>query len=165
MRKLTISVLLGAALALPALASEPAALEVPDLEIVVGADWTGSLTYLNYQEPFIEFTIPATLTVTATETGLKLAYAYPEEPHANSTVQAEISANGTKLMGEPIVSNTELETGGREIRTQFACEDMGQSATCEMTYSLAASELRITKMVTYDGETEAFHRNAYVFTR
>lgn len=165
MRKMTVSGLLGVALILPALASEPDALEVADLEIVVGTEWTGSLTYLNYQEPFIDFTIPATLTVTATEAGLKLAYAYPEEPHANSTVQAEISANGRKLMGEPIVSNTELETGEREIRTRFACEDMGRAAVCEMTYSLAPSALRITKMVTYDGETDAFRRNAYVFTR
>ena len=165
MRKLMVSALFGAALAIPALASEPTALEVADLEVVVGAEWTGSLTYLNYQEPFIDFTIPATLAVTATEAGLKLAYTYPEEPHANSTVQAEISANGTKLMGEPIVSNTELESGGREIQTRFACEDMGRSAVCEMTYSLAPLELRITKMVTYDGETEAFRRNAYVFTR
>ena len=165
MRKWKISLLMVPALMAPAFATEPPALDVADLEVVVGADWTGSLTYLNYQEPFIEFTIPAALTVTATEAGLKLAYEYPDEPHANSTVQAEISANGTKLMGEPIVANTELENGGRMIQTAFACEDMGRSAACEMTYSFAPSELRITKMVTYDGETESFRRNAYVFTR
>lgn len=165
MRKLMISLLVAPISAAFASATEPPPLEVTDLEVIVGSDWTGSLTYLNYQEPFIDFTIPATLTVNATEAGLKLAYAYPDEPHANSTVQVEIGANGGELMGEPIVSNTELEAGGREIVTAFDCEDMGRAAACEMTYAFAPTELRIRKMVTYQGETDSFRRNEYVFTR
>ena len=165
MRKLMISLLVAPISATMASAMEPAPLEVTDLEVAIGSDWTGSLTYLNYQEPFIDFTIPVTLTVTAAEAGLKLAYVYPDEPHANSTVLAEIGANGSELMGEPIVSNTEREDGGREIVTAFDCEDMGRAAACEMTYAFAPKELRIKKMVTYEGETESFRRNAYVFTR
>lgn len=165
MQKLLISLFIAPVSAALAFASEPPPLEVADLEIVVGADWTGSLTYLNYQEPFIDFTIRAALTVTATEAGLKLAYEYPDEPHANSTIQAEIGANGTELMGEPIISNEELEQGGRVIVTAFDCEDMGRAAACEMTYSFAPNALRIKKMVSYDGETESFRRNEYVFTR
>ena len=65
MQKLMISLLVVPVSAALAFASEPAPLEVADLEVVVGADWTGSLTYLNYQEPFIDFTIPAALKVTA----------------------------------------------------------------------------------------------------
>ena len=165
MQKLMISLLVAPVSAALAFASEPAPLEVAELEVVVRADWTGSLTYLNYQEPFIDFTIPAALKVTATDAGLKLAYEYPDEPRANSTVQAEIGANGTELMGEPIVANMVLEAGGRVIVTAFDCQDMGRAAACEMTYSFAPAELRIKKMVTYEGETESFRRNEYVFTR
>ena len=165
MKSLSVSLVVSAMILAPAFAAETPPLDATDLEIVVGTDWKGSLTYLNYQEPFIDFTIPATLEVTAIETGLQLAYKYPDEPHANSTIQAEIGENGMMLMGEPIVLNTAMEDGGRLIKTAFGCEDMGRSATCEMTYAFSPTELRIKKMVAYDGETEGFRRNEYVFTR
>lgn len=165
MKSLSFSLFASAVIAVPAFAAEAPPLEAADLEVVVGSDWTGSLTYLNYQEPFVDFTIPAALEVTATEKGLQLAYKYPDEPHANSTIQAEIGAGGTTLMGELIVSNEVLDDGGRLIETAFPCEDMGQSASCEMTYAFSATELRIKKMVTLEGETEGFRRNEFVFTR
>ncbi|MEO0450693.1 MAG: hypothetical protein AAFZ74_10300 [Pseudomonadota bacterium] len=165
MKLLVVSLLSSVVVTFAAVAAETPPLEASDLEIAIGADWTGSLTYLNYQDPFVDFTIPAALEVEATETGLQLAYKYPDEPHANSTIVAEISQNGTLLMGEPIVSNLTLEDGGREVKTAFDCEDMGRPAACEMTYSFSANELRIKKMVTFEGETEGFRRNEYVFTR
>lgn len=165
MKLFTASLFGSVVLTASAFANEAPPLEPSDLEIAVGSDWTGSLTYLNYQEPFVDFTISAALEVSATETGLQLAYKYPDEPHANSTIVAEIGQNGTLLMGEPIVSNLALEDGGREVKTAFDCEDMGRPAACEMTYAFSATELRIKKMVTYAGETEGFRRNEYVFTR
>lgn len=164
--KLTpVAFIAPAIVVLSAHAGEAVSLSPSDLVVVAGDDWTGSLTYLNYQAPFEDVTIPANLEVEATETGLKLGYIYPDEPHANSTITLKVSEDGTMMMGEPIVSNTLLETGAREVKTAFPCEDMGKAASCEMTYTFGASELNVTKMVTYEGETDAFRRNAYSFTR
>lgn len=156
---------LCAGLWLPAAANEAPSVALEELSVVEGKDWTGSLTYLNYQEPYRDFTITAALEVTPVEGGLKLAYKYPDEPQANSTIIAKISDDGRSFMGEPVVQNTVLEVGGREIKTAFACDDMGRPAACEMTYSLSPTTVRIKKMVTYVGETESFRRNEYVFTR
>ena len=165
MKLITASAIASAILTLAAHAGEAEGLSPSDLAMVAGTDWTGSLTYLNYQPPFEDVTIPANLEVDATDTGLKLAYIYPDEPHANSTVTLNVSEDGQMMMGEPIVSNTLLESGTREVKTAFACEDMGKAADCEMTYAFGESELKVTKMVTYKGETDAFRRNAYTFTR
>ncbi|MEL7040163.1 MAG: hypothetical protein AAGL90_01490 [Pseudomonadota bacterium] len=163
--KLPVATVLASALiGLSATADVPK-LTRGDLEAVIGDEWTGQLTYLNYQAPFNDVTIRAALQASAADNGLKLDYLYPDEPNANSTVIAEIGADGTSFMGEPIVSNEMLEDDVRLVKTGYPCEDMGRAAMCEMTYRLAPTELRIKKMVTYDGETEAFRRNEYVFTR
>ena len=165
MKLITAAFIVPAIFTLSAHASETEGLSASDLAVVAGNDWTGSLTYLNYQPPFEDVTIPANLEVEATNTGLKLAYIYPDEPHANSTVTLKVSENGQTMMGEPIVSNMLLDSGIREVKTAFPCEDMGKAASCEMTYAFGASQLNISKMVTYEGETDAFRRNAYSFTR
>ena len=165
MKLISAAFIAPALLGLSAHAGETEGLSPSDLAVVAGTDWTGSLTYMNYQPPFEDVTIPANLEVEATDTGLKLAYIYPDEPHANSTVTLKVSGNGQWMMGAPIVSNTLSESGLREVKTAYSCEDMGKKASCEMIYSFGASELNVTKMVTYEGETEAFRRNAYSFTR
>ena len=165
MKSITAALIVPAFLTLSAHAGEAEGLSLSDLSVVAGTDWTGSLTYLNYQPPFEDVTIPANLEVEATDTGLKLAYIYPDEPHANSTVTLKVSEDGKVMMGEPIVSNMLLDSGIRQVKTAYACEGMGKAASCEMTYSFGASELNVTKMVTYEGEADAFRRNAYSFTR
>lgn len=144
--------------------------EVPPLsldmfEIIAGDDWKGSLTYLNYQAPFEDVTIQADVEISLVEAGLKLDYKYPNEPHANSSVLAEITDAGMVFMNEPIVAHTLTDDGIRTVTTAFSCEDMGRPAQCEMTYSFSADALDIKKMVTYESEAEAFRRNAYSFQR
>ena len=134
-------------------------------DVIIGNDWTGELTYLNYGEPVKDFTIPAALKVERVEAGVKMAYIYPDEPHQNSTITVRMSEDGSKLMGAPLTVNRMLDTGSREFRTEYACEDMGRTASCEMIYQLRADQVVMRKMVTYAGETDAFRRNEYVFTR
>ena len=145
--------------------AETPALTLDTFNEIVGDDWTGELTYLNYGEPVKDFTIPAALEVEQIESGLKMAYIYPDEPHQNSTLTVRISEDGSRLMGAPVTQNVVLETGEREIRTEYACQDMGKTASCEMIYQLRADQVVMRKMVTYSDETEAFRRNQYVFTR
>lgn len=132
---------------------------------ILGEAWTGSLTYLNYQEPFEDVTIPANVEISFVDAGIQLDYKYPNEPHANSSVIASLSDDGLVFMDEPVIANTVSEDGTRAIKTAFVCEDMGRPAHCEMTYAFSANTLEISKMVTYDGATEAFRRNAYTFQR
>lgn len=165
MKSLALSLLISSIIALPASAENVPALTPENLETVIGADWSGSLTYLNYQEPFEDVTIPAAIEVEAIENGLAFAYKYPAEPQANSTGEALISADGTSFVGAPIVSNQVLETGSRQVITLEDCEDMGREAICAMTYTFAANAFQIEKMVTVKGESESFRRNEYVFTR
>jgi len=165
MKPLMLSICLASFTTVPAVADEPPALTAEMLEVALGEDWTGELTYLNYQEPFEDVTIRANAEIAAIENGLEIAYKYPDEPHANSSVRARISPDGKSFMGEPIVSNVALDGGARQIDTRFSCEDMGRAATCEMTYYLSTSLLEITKMVTYVDNGEPFRRNSYAFSR
>ena len=165
MQHLVLSVVFAMSLAPLSQAETATALSADSLEIVAGDDWTGTLTYLNYGEPLRDFTIPAELQVEVIERGLRLNYKYPEEPKENSSVTARISADGTKLMGAPIVANRVLDAGEREVITRYPCNDMGQTATCETILTLSQNEFRSRKMVTYEGESDAFRRNEYVFTR
>ena len=165
MKSLTLSTCLALFTAVEAVAAEPPALTPAMLEVAIGEDWTGELTYLNYQEPFEDVTIRANAEIAAIENGLEIAYKYPDEPHANSSVRARISADGKSFMGEPIVSNVALDGGARQIDTRFSCEDMGRAATCEMTYYFSPAQIEITKMVTYADGGEPFRRNSYAFSR
>ncbi|MEM7639525.1 MAG: hypothetical protein AAF269_10695 [Pseudomonadota bacterium] len=165
MKRMTCLVLLAPLFAQTGLAEETPALTPDVFDAIVGDDWLGELTYLNYGAPVKDFTIPAELDVERVEQGLKMAYIYPDEPHQNSTVTARISKDGSKLMGAPVTLNAMQASGVREIRTAYPCEDMGKAAECEMIYLLSRDEVVMRKMVTYEGETEAFRRNVYVFTR
>jgi len=136
-----------------------------DLSDMVSDQWTGGLTYLNYQEPFIDFTIPAAAIVTPIERGFEVFYQYPDEPHMNGSSEIKIGQNGTEIDGYSVVSNTVTEDGEREVRTRGTCEDMGKSASCEMVYTVSETSLSLKKLVTYDGETETFRRNEFAFTR
>lgn len=136
-----------------------------DLEKIVGDNWTGNLTYLNYGEPVQDFTIPAELDVASIENGLELYFQYPEEPSQNIRVTWLISDQGRSLAGEPIIASTEMADGTAVYVTAAPCKDMGNSATCQMSYSLSATEISIKKMVQYDDADTAFRRNEYQFSR
>lgn len=165
MKSLVISLLLSSFIASSSAAENVPAVTPESLEVVIGDDWTGSLTYLNYQEPFDDVTIPAAIEVEAIENGLAFAYKYPDEPQANSTGEALISNDGASFMGAPIVSNQALETGGHKVITLEDCEDMGREAICAMTYTFSATAFQIEKVVTLKDASESFRRNEYVFTR
>lgn len=150
----------------PYVASAETPMLTPDtFDVIVGDDWSGDLTYLNYGEPVQDFTIPAELEIERVEMGLKMAFKYPDEPHQNSTMTARVSADGSMLSGAPVTLNAVSDISTREIRTEYPCEDMGKGASCEMIYQIRSDQLVMRKMVTYSGEIEAFRRNEYVFTR
>ena len=165
MKSVLLSLGLATATTWTAQASEVQAVTPDSFDSILGTDWTGSLTYMNYQEPFEDVTIPAALEVAAVEGGFEFAYKYPDEPHANSTSLVALSAGGSVLMDQPVTANEILADGTQQITTAFACEDMGKSASCEMIYTLSSDRLSMRKMVTYEDEAQAFRRNEYNFVR
>jgi len=165
MKRLILSVLLAPIVSISIASAEPVTVSSEDLSVVIGDDWSGELTYLNYGEPVKDFTIPAEIDVSLVEGGFEFSFQYPDEPHANSTMIAAISGDGAQINDETVIANMIDESGTREIRTTFSCEDMGQSATCEMIYTLGANRFEMRKMVTYDGASDAFRRNVFRFTR
>ncbi len=127
-------------------------------------DWRGALTYLNYQEPFDYFTIPAEATVSVDGDKVTIAYRYPDEPRQNGESTARLSKDGRAFDGQPIVSATATDDAYAFV-TRYACEDMGKKATCEMTYRAGAADLYIGKRVTYADGGDPFLRNEYRLAR
>lgn len=156
---------LVSAMAWTAHASEIEAVTPESFDPILGTDWAGSLTYMNYQDPFQDVTIPAALEVAVVEGGFEFSYKYPDEPHANSSSIVVLSEGGSVLMDQPVTANETLADGMQQITTAFACEDMGKPASCEMIYVLSPNALSMRKMVTYEGEGQAFRRNEYNFVR
>lgn len=149
---------------LPALGAGPAAVTDADLARVVGDDWTGELTYQDYSPPFGKVALAAEVDVTRTATGLTLSMQYPREPQANSSDSLNVTDGGRTLGGDPVVAREEI-AGAAMITTRAPCEDDGREAVCERIYTFGDRTLSLRKTVRLAGATEAFERNAFVFTR
>ncbi|MGB3626494.1 MAG: hypothetical protein WA989_11720 [Henriciella sp.] len=135
-----------------------------DFLLIEGDGWSGSLTYLNYNEPEEEFSIPVNLGVGREGSVLKLALSYPDEPSADEVAEIEIYDEGRSMNGAEVISRDE-EEGSIDIHTQAECQDNNRAAECLTIYELSATKMTISKRVTYDGETESFRRNYYEFSR
>ncbi|MEQ9315932.1 MAG: hypothetical protein RLN72_08760 [Henriciella sp.] len=135
-----------------------------DFLMIEGNGWTGSLTYLDYSDPKDEVKLPVELDIGRDEQVLKLALTYPTEPQANELVEIEIADDG-RLMNDARVMSREEQDGSIEIRTVEDCEDAGRPAECMNIYDLSATRISISRMVTFEGDTEGFQRNIYEFSR
>ena len=136
-----------------------------DLRPLVQSDWVGSLTYMNYQPPYQDVTIPAALEVFRQAAGLDFHFKYPDEPHANSHYTFTHSEVDGTLDGNPIILRETTEDGTLKVVTGYPCEDMGRAADCTTTFTLSHTEFSQTKYVTYTDTGERIRRNAYSYTR
>lgn len=141
-----------------------AKVRVSDIAVLVGDDWEGTLTYLNYGEPKKDVTIPAKLAVAQNHDMFELYFEFPEEPDANGRAELVISDDGRMLNDETVTRRME-EDGTLTLVTESDCKDAAVQAKCEFTYDISPSALSIRKMVTLDGDTDAYRRNHYSFTR
>ncbi|MEQ8557785.1 MAG: hypothetical protein RIB03_05665 [Henriciella sp.] len=135
-----------------------------DFSVLVGDEWEGSLTYLDYSDEETETTIPAELLVGQNGRTFELYFSFPEDPRADGRAEVAISENGRKVNDETVQRRVQR---GDELMlvTKQDCQDNAVTATCEYTYTIAPQEFTITKMVTPRDEDEAFRRNHYSFTR
>lgn len=162
--RLFVLLTVSAVTAFSAVASGPPAVTDADLARVTGDDWTGELTYRDYSPPFGKVAIAAEVDVTRTAAGLTLSMRYPREPQANSADTLSVTDGGRRIGGDPVVSREDI-AGAAVITTRGPCEDDGREAVCERTYTFGDKTFSLRKSVRLAGETRAFERNAYTFTR
>lgn len=146
---------------------QSAKVKIKDLQILTGAQWTGTLSYLDYQTKK-KVSIPSNLTVTQSKED-KLSwtfeYQYPDEPKANSTEAAAISKDGKMFDGEAVVERTNLADKTLRIVTEKSGPDNDKKALFRFTYLLSKTSFSIKKEVKYEGTTEFFVRNEYNWKR
>jgi len=134
-----------------------------DLTMLEGA-WTGELIYRDYEPPHEDVSLPATLNVSREGEGILLRLSFSDEPSAYGGSMLTPSEDGRMLNSEEVIARDEVD-GKLMLKTQSACEDDGQPASCEMTYTLSPDIFQMTKRVQLDSGGPPFRRNTYAFER
>lgn len=152
------------ALAGPGDSDHPIA-RIEDFEVLEGDDWSGSLTYLNYNSEE-RSTIPVKLQVREVK-GRTMNYAiqYPGEEEYNSKEQIVLSRDGRRIDGFEVVARIESPDGALLITTLGKGEDDERPADLQFVYTLSADRLSIRKDVRFEGDEAFFNRNEYAFER
>lgn len=138
-----------------------------DLQLLTGAQWSGTLTYLDYRSNK-KVSIPSNLIVTqAVEDKLSwiFDYQYPAEPQANSKETVIIGKDGRAINGETVIERAKLTGGTLRIVTKKQGQDNDRNALFRYTYLLNTKSFSIKKEVRYEGEAKFFERNEYSWTR
>ena len=135
------------------------------LDEVIGEDWTGKLTYLDYTSNE-EVSLLVNLEVTKIKEGtFQFAYSYPNEPKANSKAKIRISSDGTKISGNKITKVEKTEEGLLIIHAESTGEDNNDKAWFKFTYTIGPNIFSTRKDVRYKGDSVYFMRNEYRFSR
>ncbi|MEL6135599.1 MAG: hypothetical protein AAFR59_19745 [Bacteroidota bacterium] len=137
-----------------------------DFGQVLGDDWKGTLTYLDYQSGK-KVDIPVELKVSKLKEGqYLLEYSFPEEPQANSKSKVKISKDGKKLDKYRVLSREMLDGGKTKVVCLGDGKDDGKKATLFYTYTFYKDEFIMRKDVQYSlGNQQPFFRNEFRFTR
>lgn len=158
--------LIVAQLFAPAAASAPK-VTGKDLRTLAGAQWTGTLTYLDYRSNK-KVSIPSNLTVTRSAEDNRswvFDYKYPDEPKADGKETVTVSRDGRAINDEAVTERTKLAGGTLRIVTEKKGRDNDRNAVFRHTYLLNAKSFSIKKDVRYEGAGEFFERNQYSWTR
>ncbi|MEO1586305.1 MAG: hypothetical protein AAFS00_03405 [Bacteroidota bacterium] len=137
-----------------------------DFETVLGDDWKGTLTYVDYQSGK-KVGIPVELKVSQMKEGqYLLEYSFPEEPQANSQSKIKLSKDGKRLDKYRVLSREDLEGNTVKVVCLGDGKDDGKKATLFYTYTFDRKEFVIRKDVQYSlGNQAPFFRNEFRFTR
>lgn len=167
-----MSVFVSALLIAASLFAQDAAAQKPklkagDLKRLTGAQWKGTLTYLDYGKNK-KVSITSHLAVAgpgADELSWTFDYQYPDEPRANSKGVVVVSQDGTIFDGGRVIERATATGGVLKIVTEKAGTDDDKPALFRFTYLLGPSSFSIRKEVRHEGAAEFFERNHYSWTR
>lgn len=136
-----------------------------DFMPLIGDDWEGALTYLNYGSDK-RSTIPVRLTVLPFAGNLvPYAIQYPGEEDANVDDSFTISNDGSKVDGQSVISRQASPDGTVEIITQVRGQDDNRSADIKTIYSISDRLFKMRKMVRFDGQDDWIERNEFILKR
>lgn len=138
-----------------------------DLLRLTGAQWTGTLTYLDYRSNK-KVSIPSTLTVTRSAENKRawvFDYKYPDEPKADGKETITVSKDGRIINDETVTERAKLPGGALRIVTEKKGRDNDRDAVFRYTYLLSAKSFSIKKEVRYEGAAEFFERNEFSWKR
>src|SRR5215211_2176103 len=105
-----ISVLLSISSLFGLVSVKNAKIKADDLQRLTGAQWTGTLTYLDYGKKR-KVSIPSKLLVTRSAEDKRLwvfEFQYPDEPQANSKQNVMIAEDGRSLGDETVMERMDL---------------------------------------------------------
>ena len=166
MKALILALLIGS-LSFGSVSIKEAKIQRDDVQLLTGAQWAGTLTYLDYRSNK-KVSIPANLTVKPNgddKWSWVFEYQYPDEPHANSSEIIRLSKDGRSMNDEVVLERTSLPEGTVRFVTEKKGEDNNRSASIRYTYSLNAKSFSIRKEVRYDDEDQFFERNGFDWKR
>jgi len=142
-------------------------LSAADFQVLTGAQWTGTLTYLDYRTNK-KVSIASNLKVSQ-QKGDELAwvfeYQYPDEPKANSQETVTMSRDGKTINGETVIERAKLATKELRFVTEKSGTDNNRKALFRYTYIIGATTFSIKKEVRYEGAEEYIERNQYDWKR
>ena len=130
--------------------------------------WKGTITYLDYTSGK-PFTMPCNITITrdkAKAEQLFFAFEYPEEPKANGKDTLLISADGTTIDGEKVITK-ENKDGALQIITETGGVDGNDNkkATIRHVYTISKKIFIKRKEVKFEGESNFIMRNEFKMFR
>jgi hypothetical protein len=130
--------------------------------------WKGTITYLDYTSGK-SFSMPCNITITNDKTNsrqLILAFEYPQEPKANGKDTLRISADGTMIDGEKIVTK-ENKNDALQIVTETNGVDGNDNkkALIRHIYSISKKTFIQRKEVRFEGEDKFIMRNEFKMSR
>lgn len=124
MKALILALLIGS-LSFGSVSIKEAKIQRDDVQLLTGAQWAGTLTYLDYRSNK-KVSIPANLTVKPNgddQWSWVFEYQYPDEPHANSSEIIRLSKDGRSMNDEVVLERTSLPDG----TVRFVTEKKGKT--------------------------------------
>lgn len=141
--------------------------DTKDLDLLTGAQWKGTLTYLNYRSKK-KVSIPSHLTVTKSSGDQHtwvFDYEYPDEPKANGKKSMVVSQDGSAVNDEKVTERVKVSEDTVKLVTEKPGEDNDRKALFRYTYLIGSRSFSIKKEVRYENESEWFERNEYSWQR
>ena len=138
-----------------------------EINIQTGEQWTGNLTYLDYQTNS-ETRISANITVIRSIDNTNqyiLILEYPKEPQANNIDTITISDDGKKFSGENVIEKFSFDADSLKFITESFGMDDDKESIFRHTYDISQNKFKIRKDVRYDGDSIFIKRNEFYFTR
>jgi hypothetical protein len=141
-----------------------------DIDLLTGASWNGTLTYLDYTSGK-QTTIKSSLAVTRlpprpdSATAWDMRTGYADEPQANSGETAVLARGGRVFRDATVLERTVLPDGSVRVVTEQDGEDDLRRARFRFVYLLGRTQCSIQKLVRFTPEEAFFERHIYRWSR